>query len=75
MINAFSGFFRPRQYDFADNDIFLGGTSKLTNYGNVVIGSFEAYNKVFEKTPPKYLIPDEIYKLVEEDISFRVDPE
>ena len=73
-LNGRRGFFRPRQYNIEDNDIFLGGTSKMTNYGNVVIGSFEAYNKIFEKTPDKYLIPDEIYKLVEEDIKFRVDP-
>ena len=40
----------------------------MTNYVNVVIESFEAYNKIFDKTPPTYLIPKEIYKLVEEDI-------
>ena len=74
-LNGKRGFVRPRPYKFGpDNDIFLGASSKMTNYGNVVIGSFEVYNKIFEKTPPTYLIPDEIYKLIEEDIGTRADP-
>lgn len=68
VLNEQRGFFRPRKYDIPDEEIFIGGHPKKRDYANIVIGNFEVYNKEYTETPTKYLVPEEIYNLIQTEI-------
>ena len=69
-LNMDKGFFRPRGYKIEDSDVYIGGRPNKTNFAHVLIGNFEIYVK--HPDPGPYLVPDEIWGLVETDLINRL---
>ena len=51
----------------------MGGHREKWNFGNVVLANFEVQGKMFRgKIPLRYILPDEIIQVLQEDMDERV---
>ena len=75
ILNERRGFFTPRLIKKEERDLYIGGHPEKRNFGNVVLGSFEVYTKEFDilSPPSNYVVPNEIIKVLQQDISYRVN--
>ena len=72
-LNGIRGFFNLRIDKTEERDLYIGGHPDKRNYGNVTLGNFEVYTRIFdiEAIPLHYVIPNELIQVLEDDMDER----
>ena len=72
-LNRHRGFFKLRKNEEEAKDLYIGGHPEKRNFGNVVLANFKVYGKMSRgKIPSRYILPDEIIQVLQEDMDERV---
>ena len=69
-LNGHRGFFNLHIDKTEEKDLYIGGHPDKRNYGNVTLGNFEVYTRIFdaEAIPLHYVIPNELIQVLEDDM-------